>query len=180
MINFYNIEVSEGEITEPVTLDEAKAFAMVDHADQDTLLTSILLSARQDVEELLGIKLVESSVVAHVSTTKCNEELWQLPKAFKVTSADNVVVKSLTNGEPDDLQTLNEDYYLNGALTLSNSGRFTIAYDLVPIVPEAVKEAIKMLVAYRYDNRGDQSAGDQQGWPEDLKAKLSQYRQIWL
>jgi hypothetical protein len=76
------------------------------------------------------------------------------------------------------VQTINDDYYLNGSLKVVSASKSKIAYSITPVVPVAIKEAIKMLVAYRYNNRGDQEK--QAGIPEDVKAKISKYQQIWL
>jgi hypothetical protein len=126
----------------------------------------------------LNGKLVEASVVAYANTTK-PETLIVFPWALKYSHVDldNVTVYSLVDGEAAEELTINEDYYLNGSLKLG-TGSFKLEYGITPVVPQALKEAIMMLVAYRYNNRGDQEK--QQGIPEDIEAKISKYRQIWL
>lgn len=178
MIDLFNIEVSESSPTEPVTLDEAKAWVGVDFADHDDLLTSMITGSRQDVEQLLNGKLVAASIVAYANTTR-SENLYQFPWALKYSHVDidSVIVYGLVDGETDETLTINDDYYLNGSLKLT-AGSFKLIYDIVPVVPQALKEAIMMLVAYRYNNRGDQEK--QQGIPVDIEAKISKYRQIWL
>jgi hypothetical protein len=89
-----------------------------------------------------------------------------------------VVVSLIQDGEADVTQTLNDDYYFNGSLKIANASTNKIAYTITPTVPQSIKEAIKMLVAYRYNNRGDQEL--QQGIPVDILSKVSKFRQIWL
>jgi hypothetical protein len=178
VINTYNISVSESSPTEPVSLIEAKAWLQIDFSDHDDLLTDMLLSAREDIEAELNWKLVEASVVAYVDTTK-DETINVLPYTFNLThvDSDSLVVSGLEDGETDETLTLDDDYYFNGSLKLGE-GSFKLEYDIVPVVPNSIKEAIKMLVAYRYNNRGDQQA--QNGFPADVEAKLNRYRMIWL
>jgi hypothetical protein len=72
------------------------------------------------------------------------------------------------------------DYYLraNRFVVLNTAGNYQVTYTAGTTVPQALKEAIKMLVTYRYNNRGDQDK--QQGLPEDIKQKVEKYVQIWL
>jgi len=50
--------------SEPVTLAEAKAFCRVDISDDDTLITSLIKSARRRVEKDTGLALLTQSWVA--------------------------------------------------------------------------------------------------------------------
>jgi hypothetical protein len=178
VINTYNISVSESSPTEPVSLIEAKAWLQIDFTDHDDLLTDMLLSAREDIEAELNWKLVEASVVVYVDTTK-DETVNVLPHTFNLSHVDSnsLVVSGLEDGETDEVLTVDDDYYFNGSLKLGE-GSFKLEYDIVPVVPNSIKEAIKMLVAYRYNNRGDQDK--QNGFPADVEAKISRYRMIWL
>lgn len=178
MIDIYpNIEVSETEpVIEPVSLEEAKAFAVIDYDDQDVLLTSILTASRQEIEEMLGWKVVPASVVVYVDTTK-DSTLYHLPKTYNIGHIASLAVSGLEDGEADEVLTLDDDYYFNGSLKIG-TGSFKLAYDLEPVVPEGVKEAIKMLFAYRANHRGDEA--DQNGFPADVEAKISRYRRIYV
>jgi hypothetical protein len=178
VINTYNISVSESSPTEPVSLIEAKAWLQIDFSDHDALLTDMLLSAREDIEAELNWKLVEASVVVYVDTTK-DETVNVLPHTFNLSHVTpaSLVVSGLEDGETDEILVEDDDYYFNGSLKLGE-GSFKLEYDIVPVVPNSIKEAIKMLVAYRYNNRGDQQA--QSGFPADIEAKISRYRMIWL
>lgn len=179
MISLINIQVSEtGTPIEPVSLDDLKDWVKVDFTDDDGLITSIGISAREDIEQELNLKLVESTALFYLETTKEGEAVTQFPYALNLAQVSDVVVNLLTDGEADALQVINDDYYLNGSLKLVSAGRNKVEYSITPVVPNSLKEAIKMLVAYRYNNRGDQEK--QQGIPEDVMSKISKYRQIWL
>lgn len=179
MISLINIQVSEAvSITEPVSLDEAKAWAMVDHGDHDALLTDMITGAREDIEQELNLKLVNSDASFYMDTTRGMEEISTFPYAMNLSQVDSVVVSLLEDGEDDEILTGDEDYYLNGTLKIVSPSRSKIAYSITPVVPTSIKEAIKMLVAYRYNNRGDQEK--QQGIPVDILTKVAKWRQIWL
>jgi hypothetical protein len=173
-----NISVTEsGSITEPVTLDEAKAWAMIDHEDHDDLVTGMITGAREDIERELDAKLVESDVSFTVEITKELEQLINLPHALNLSQVSDLVISALTDGEADEELTVDEDYYFNGSLKLP-SGANKVEYTVTPVVPQAIKQAIMMLVAYRYNNRGDQ--GKQHGLPEDIERKIARFRKISL
>jgi hypothetical protein len=173
-----NIQVSEGSITEPVTLGEAKAWAMVDHGDHDSLLTSMITGAREDIEAELNAKLVDSSVIMYMTTTQASEYLSKLPYALSFADVSLTSVSLVEDGEADEVLTGDEDYYFNGVLKIAAAQTSKVEYEITPVVPQAIKEAIMMLVAYRYNNRGDQP--EQHGLPADIERKISKYRQIWL
>lgn len=175
----YKAVVTEtGTAVEPVAVDDAKVWMRVDYADDDTLIESMITAAREDIENELEIKLVDASVVAYVNVKDSEDEYLQFPGALKDTIS-NLVVNLLTKGSDDEEQVLDTDYYFDNGLSFSGTGKYKIEYDVdASAIPETLKEAIKMLVAYRYNNRGDQEK--QQGIPEDVMNKIYKYKQIWL
>lgn len=182
MINISNIQITESDtITEPVTLGEVKTWirGLEGVTELDDLFTSMITAARQDIENWLNLKLVDSSVSFYVSTTKEDDEVYQFPYAENIGFTSNTAVNKIVKGEADELMTENENYYLNDVLTISSCGKYKIEYDInASNVSSTIKEAIKMLVAYRYSNSGDQDK--QQGIPEDILSKIHPYKQIWL
>lgn len=175
----YAIQVAEtGTPTEPVTLAEVKAWAKVDYTDDDILLGTMIIGAREDIEQELGLKLVPSTASFYLNTARCGEQVTQFPYALNFSQVGALVVSLIKDGEVNVTQTLNDDYYFNGSLKIANASTNKIAYTITPVVPQSIKEAIKMLVAYRYNNRGDQEK--QQGIPEDIMSKISKWLQIWL
>jgi hypothetical protein len=179
VLTLHTIQVSEtGAPTEPVSRDEVKSWAKIDHTDDDTLIDSMRIGARQDIEQELNVKLVPSTVSFYLTTTLEGEQLTMLPWAFSLAQVSALTVNLIEDGETNQLQVLNEDYYFNGSLKIAADSRNLIAYTVTPVVPTAIKEAIKMLVAYRYNNRGDHEK--QAGIPEDIERKIAKWRQIWL
>jgi hypothetical protein len=175
----YAIQVVEsGSITEPVTVGDAKDWMKVDYADDDSLISSMITGAREDIEQELNLKLVDSTASFYLDTTRCGEMVGTFPYALNLSQVSDLVVNLIEDGQTDVTQTLDSDYYFNGSLKIANASTNRIEYTITPVVPQSIKEAIKMLVSYRYNNRGDQA--EQQGIPVDILSKISRWRQIWL
>jgi uncharacterized phiE125 gp8 family phage protein len=85
LINLYSIQVSESSSTEPVSLDEAKAWLQIDFSDHDDLLSSMITGAREDIEQELNIKLVDSNASFYVTTTNDYEQLYVFPYASSMS-----------------------------------------------------------------------------------------------
>jgi uncharacterized phiE125 gp8 family phage protein len=180
MITLSNIQVTEtGTPTEPVTVSDAKAWigGLDGVTDFDGLIGTMITGARQDIENYLSLKLVPSTVSLYLDTTKCDEEITVLPYSLYLPSSFTVF-NQINKGEDPTAMAVDVDYYLNGTLSFTTGGRYQLGYAVATTVPQTLKEAIKMLVAYRFDNRGDQEK--QQGIPEDVISKINSYKQIWL
>jgi hypothetical protein len=97
---------------------------------------------------------------------------------MSLSQVTDLTVNLIQDGQTDELQVIDDDYYFNGSLKIGSASRNKVQYTVTPVVPQTIKEAIMMLVAYRYNNRGDQK--EQQGMPEDIEKKLSSFAQVWL
>ncbi len=75
---------------EPVSLAEAKLHLRVDHGDDDTLISNLIISCRQLVESHLNMALIEQ-------TWLWAFDRWEDVAKFK-TSANNVVLPFTTGG----------------------------------------------------------------------------------
>lgn len=174
-----NIQVTEaGSITEPVTVADVKEWigGLEGVSDFDNLLDSMITPAREDIENEIEAKLVDASVSLYVDSSHEDDQLTSFPYALNIPAT--LTVNKIIRGESPEEMTLDEDYYLNGSLAFANTGRYKLEYDLTGNIPETLKEAIKMIVAYRFANRGDQEK--QQGIPEDVMSKIYKYKQTWL
>lgn len=172
MTTYNRIQVTEGSITEPVTAAEAKTWMRVDYSDDDTLITGMIKSARQSIEQFTNLAFVDKSVVMDVLTTSGND----LIRLYGVDGAESLEVTDIDSEEVID----SEDYKIRGAsVKISRSGYFSIAYDIdASPVPEALKEAIKMEVAERYANRGENNSTE--GLSKSAQSKAQSFVQVWL
>ena len=167
-----SITATEAEnIVEPVTLEEVKRWARVDYEDDDELLTEMIPAAREAIERETNLKLVPHTVTVGGTLTRAGNFL--LPYGTPTVTA-----VTLIDGEEDTaLSSL--EYQLRGrSLNVYGYGDYVISYTVGTTVSAGLKEAIKMLVAYRYNNRGDQEK--QTGMPEDILRRVIKHAQIWV
>lgn len=168
-----NIQVSEGAVTEPVTLDEVKAWLQVDFTDHDEILNGMIKGARRTIEKLCNISLVPKSVTLDIEVTGDDK----VPMPYTASFA-SPVVKSVASDDTETILTSGTDYYIRGNNIRLGEGRYSVAYTTVPVVPEDIKEAIKMEVAERYANRGENLTTS--GLSKGAIEKVSPYQIIWL
>lgn len=169
-----SIQVTEGSVTEPVTLDEIKEWLDVDFTDHDSLLSSMGKGARQSIENYCSISLVEKSVTLDLEVS--GEDRVPMP----YTSAlSNPVVTAFDSQDVETTLVSGTDFFVRGNMVRIGEGRYTVTYDTVPgTIPEDIKEAIKMEVAERYANRGENLTTS--GLSRSAMEKLTPYRIIWL
>jgi uncharacterized phiE125 gp8 family phage protein len=176
VIEYLDIQVTEPDgPTEPVTLADVKAWANVDFSDDDALITSMIIGARQDIENATNLALVAKAVTLIVNASSVTDII-RLPYG----AASSIVVKGVESDETLTDKTAGSDYYVRASSYIlpSAPGNYQVSYTAGVTVPHTLKEAIKMLVAHRYNNRGDQDK--QQGLPDDIRQKVEKYVQIWL
>lgn len=178
MIEYTNISVSEGSVTEPVSLVEAKAWLNVDFDDHDSLLTDMIKGARSSIEKLLNLALVAKSVTMDVQVTG-NDSLTIVPFPYTMSFATDPLIKGLDSEDAETDLVKGTDFFVRGNNIRIASGRFSVSYTTVPVVPEDVKEAIKMEVANRYKHRGENNS-DSTGISQEAKEKAEPYSIPWL
>lgn len=155
--------------TEPVTLTEAKAWLRVEHTDDDTLITALIQAAREKAESITGRALITQTFEYKLDgfpSSDCGITLLR-PPFISVTSLGYTD----ENNSPQTLAE-NTDFvvtYLNGFAkiilayeqewpdTLDFTDVVTVTYvagyGAASAVPEAIKGAIKVMVADMYENR---------------------------
>ncbi len=154
IINDYtNIEVSY--VNGPVTVTEAKAFCRVDftNTSQDALFAMWVRAARTKIEQYTGLSLIPRNIVAVLSNPQGNMELPFGPVSGAVTFVDE-------NGTDMAVTTQGLNYpYVPIPFTYAKATYQAGFAD--GQVPDELKQAILLQVAYWWANRGDQ---DMKGW----------------
>ncbi|MGN6436871.1 MAG: head-tail connector protein [Agriterribacter sp.] len=151
MTDIFNIDCTEDSPTEPVTLEEAKAWLRIDGSDEDVIITEIIKSSRQGVEDYTNCSLVEKSIVCDVwLAASCLKDAFELPHgpvqgSPTVTQAGNTITDY-----PKVEGRFLKVYGLSGLHRIS----YNVGYETVP---ERLKQAVLNEIAYRYQNRGDQA-----------------------
>lgn len=152
--------------SEPVTTDEAKDHVRADHDDDDTLIGTLITAARQQAELYTGRSFINTT--------------WDysLPEWFDVARLPRSPLSSVTSVKYYDAnntqQTLSSSYYLVGTngdpgiVSLADGYTWpTLYYRPHPItirfvagygataayVPQAIKQAILLMVGDLYANR---------------------------
>jgi uncharacterized phiE125 gp8 family phage protein len=162
-----SLEVVTPPATEPVTLTQAKAALRVDLSDDDTYITSLITSAREQVEIDTGRALITTAFKYRID--RFYDEIY-LPKP-KLISVSGIQYYDV-NGT---LQTLSSTYYQADAYSFpgviypgvattypqTQSGKvnaviisYTGGYgDDATDVPQSLRDAILMLIQERYNKR---------------------------
>lgn len=159
--------------TEPVSLAEAKAHLRVTHADDDAYITSLVVGARRAVEARTGLALIDQGWSQWL-------DRWPDCAAASLSLAPvSAITDIVTYGEDGTPATYDAaHYYLDAA---SKPGRavirpgrlpplagrrvngievrFTAGFGALPAaVPQDLKQALLLLVAHWFENRGDGGA----------------------
>jgi hypothetical protein len=177
VVEITNIEVTEAASpTEPVVLADAKAWLRVDYTDDDTLITSMIKSARQSIELFTNRALVPKSVALNIQTP--DDSFSRIAYTVKLPYAKGSVLSVLVLKNWEDATlTIDEDYEVKGSELYSLNGWYAVTYTVTPTVPQALKEAILMEVAERYNNRGEANS---EGLSKAAEDKAQSFVDVWL
>jgi uncharacterized phiE125 gp8 family phage protein len=172
---------------EPLTLSELKDHLRVSDANEDALITSLLAAAVRSVEARGRLALMPQQW--RLTLDRAPAETVILPLA-PVTAVDVVTVIDAQGAA----QTVAANLY---ETALGSPGRlrpagpwpqpgprlagvmvdFTAGYATAGAVPDALKQAVKLLAAYFYETR--EAVGDTRiyGAPQSVDALIAPYRE---
>lgn len=172
---------------EPVTLSDAKDWLKIDGNDENTLISALITSARLAVEAATGLLLLSQTWRLSFDDWPQSGRLvlthapMQSVQTFRIIDSNgNAMAVPLNNLSIDIvgreprimLKTAppQRDQYLHGyALDI------VFGYADANSVPETLKLAIKMLVAFWHENRGDDVASVSRHWPDTISALLQPF-----
>lgn len=187
--------VDEPTPTDQISLNSLKTFLRVDYDADDAVISAMLTAAWKAAENYCS-RLFEARTVEVVFQSYENEydgihiltnQEYPLPY-FPVGSINSV--KSRDDEGNENTLTLNSEYFLispapNAIIRLVNLATMYTASLPTYIVnyeagyasaPEPVLEAIKLQVAYMYENRGNSAISQYGSMTADVRALLSGYR----
>ncbi len=173
---------------EPVTLSEFKEHIRIDHTVEDVALTGFLAAARQGVEARGGIALMAQQW--RLSLDECPRDDLILPLQ-PLLSVDNIAVIDGQNVA----QTVDVGDY---DVAIGGQGRvaptvawprpgvkldgvhidFTAGWAAAGLVPDALKQAVKLLAAHFYETREAALANRIQTIPSGVDALLAPYKRV--
>lgn len=167
--------------SEPVTLAEAKIYLRVDGADEDSLISDLIVSARMSAEYWLKSSLITQSWRLVYNDYLDSEIILPMPP---IVSINSVVV---TNRDATTQAISPSNYYLNAAknkLLFDNyvSGfsieiNYNTGYGTAAQIPQPIKYGILAHIAALYDERG---LIGQENLPQQVSSLYSPYRELLL
>lgn len=178
--------------SEPVSLAEAKAQLRIVGNDDDQLLGSLITAARRVVEARTGLCLIAQDWL-------CLRDGWPEDGVIELPVTPLIAVEEIgVFGEDDTKAVIDPAHYvvdaasrparvmlrgsrlwpipgrtLNGIGIRLQAGFGTLAAD----VPQPLRQAVELLVAHFYAQRGDEAGG---GLPVSLGGLLDPYRMVRL
>jgi len=170
--------------SEPVTLEEAKAHLNVTHADEDSLITTLIEAARGRVEALLQRAIMSQTWEIAVD---CFPSWFSLPLG-KVTALDSftyvdaagatqTVASSVYESDFDDQPARvrladGQNWPDEGDVINAVRLRYTVGEGDAADVPAAIKQGILLVVGSLYRDRESQVANITLNENPTLKALL--------
>lgn len=191
MDDFYSVETEPSE--QPVTLEEAKLFLRVDGDGDDTLITNLIKAATLQAEKYTGRFFIERTVTAKFAgadVTRCERYPFLKIRRAPLQSITSfqVMVDDALEDVPATSYQLKESNGFSRILIIESITADDVPFPLVVVgvvgygkakaVPEDINDAIKMLVAFLYENRGDVQPDSKGGLPIEVKSLLGKYKII--
>lgn len=182
------LDVSEvadsSPVIEPVTLEEAKEYMMiegfqdtddstpVDFDDDNTLIENIITSSREAVEKFTGLSLISKTLTVTLTNKAGMIELPYGPIGDITSLSDQDGTAISTDNYTiigTKFKRLKSPLYENMVIV------YECGYDVAD-VPESLRQAILIEVLYRYENRGNETV-----LSKAARAKANPYRRnLWL
>lgn len=169
----------DSNVTEPVLLQEVKDYAKIDTGTtDDTIITYLIKTARQQCEDFTGISIVQRTVTAYL-TNRCGGIFLPYGPVNSITSIT----------DQDGNVLADTDYKIFGKsfpqLLYPKYDNLTVIYEAGYIsLPQEIKTAILQQVFYLYENRGESAVISRSGIVAELtlspqaKATLQRFRRV--
>lgn len=179
----------QGPAVEPLGLDEAKAHLRLDGEDEDTLVGSLIATARSHIETALGLALI-------TQTWRWQADRWPNSGVVDlmtrpVQRIDQIAVRQ-TDGTRQVVDASDYDVDFVAARVVPQSGarpkpgirsggieiEFVAGFgDAVADVPEPIRHALRLLTAHWYEVRNPVHIGSMATRvPETVSELLMPYR----
>jgi len=153
--------------TEPVTLNEAKAYLRVLYTSEDTSITALITQARQYLESAISQSIVATEITL-VSDVKF--------KSFRLPYGPVTAITSATLDGEDVLADFSDVGYIEAAGT-----DLEVIYEAGPAQLAGLKQAVLELVALWYTTRGGGSNKIVSPmWSDVVKGFIQMNNQGWF
>jgi len=185
-----NYVVTTAPATEPLTLAEVKAHLRVDGADSDTLLTALIIAARENAEKYLRRALITQTIQARYDSFSYD---MYIPRP-RLVSVSYVKYLDADGVEQTlDPSKYKVDSYSEPARILPAYGlvwpvtrhemnavtvEFIAGYGAAADVPQAIKQAMLLHVGHMFENREQTTPVQIYDVPMSYDALMAPYR-VW-
>lgn len=168
LAKIYSWEVTSAPGSEPVTASDAKTWMKVTSSSDDTLITNLIVAARQEVENYTGLKLISQTIKEYFS--EFPESRGELLLRFPLVSSITSLAYVDEDGANQTFASYNSDlvsiparlwpnYQTEWPATKEQLKAVTITYVCgyanAAAVPDAIKTAMYLMISRWYENRED-------------------------
>lgn len=155
----FEVKTTVDAASELVTTSDAKAHLYITHSDDDTYLGTLITKARKQIENYCHIAIGSQTKRWTFDSCYMEETPFPYPPVISITSA-----KQKTDVDTYDTLTNGEDYETDGdakkIFQPYADGRFQVTYVTgYTTLPEELKQAILIQIAYLYENRSSNVSG---------------------
>lgn len=171
--------------TEPVSLAEARLHLKVDSTDDDTLITALIVAAREQAEHRTGRAMITQTLEKVLDAFPADIEL-PMPPAISITSVKYLDTSGVEQTLASDQYSLDSDsepgwltpaYGVTWPATYSAPNavrvRYTAGYGAASDVPQSIKSWMLLAIGTLYDHRNPVIVGTiVQDLPRDFLAAL--------
>jgi uncharacterized phiE125 gp8 family phage protein len=179
---------------EPITLSEAKAHLRISDASEDTLISGLIKSAREEVEEAAGIALINQDWRLYLDAWPCSGivRLRRSPVQYVsvVTVYDGAGAATTITPPVGNLDKISSPARFLVPDAASAPGRaingieidFRCGFGATGVdVPDGLKRAMLLLISHWYEHRGaGESDGQTALWPNGFDRIMDRYRRLEL
>ncbi|MCU0817897.1 MAG: head-tail connector protein [Beijerinckiaceae bacterium] len=181
----------DGPQLEPVSLAEAKGWLRVEGSDEDSLIQALIIAARLMVESEIGLVLLAQNWrIVGDSWPACETIPVPIGRVLAVTGgrvfAANGSPQAIPAGDFEIIKGVERDAIRPNTRPAPGRLRAGIEIDLrlgfgefANQVPDPLRLAMRQLIAFWYDNRGDATIVER-GLPAPVRALLKPFRRLRL
>ncbi|HZL30407.1 MAG TPA: head-tail connector protein [Pseudolabrys sp.] len=177
---------------EPLSLAEAKAFLRVEHDDDNDVILSLISASRIHIEAQTRRALISQSWRIALDAWPADGRLPVRPAPLREVTAARVF-DAADNAQSIDLQAFvfaaGNSALAFAPWTLAQPGRFAAGIEIDVVcgygdaaadVPEPLRQAIRLLIAHWYENRGLAAVGTVTVLPTTVATLIAPYRLLSL
>lgn len=151
---------TDGTVTEPVTLQEAKDWCKIDVSDDDALINALITAARIMCENYANLSFIKRTVTAKIKNGL---------GGFVAPYGPVIGTPTAKDSDGNDIADFDFDCAYPGKVTVI----YQAGYETLP---QNLKTALLNQIGFLYENRGDVRL--QSGLIEEAKLILNQVRSV--